>query len=208
MKEVAQRRVIYTIGHSTHELDDFVALLTMNGINAIADVRSVPHSRWQPQFNRGALRTALRQRNIAYAFLGRELGARSDDPDCYKDGRVQYRLLAGTRLFRSGLKRVLQGSGRHTIALMCAEKEPLDCHRTILVARALAEKGVAVAHILPDGQTESHDETMDRLSRDLGLENGDLFDPPEQIRARAYRMQEERIAYARESTNVQGTERK
>ena len=81
-------------------------------------------------------------------FLGRELGARPDDPACYEDGRVRYARLARTALFRRGLDRVVDGAHRHRLALMCAERDPLDCHRTILVARELARRGLDVAHIL------------------------------------------------------------
>ena len=132
---------IYTIGHSTHEIGTFVALLMKHGIDAIADVRSAPYSRRQPQFNCKALANVLRSHGIAYVFLGRELGARSDDPACYEKGRVKHRLLARTPLFLSGIERIRDGSHRMNIALMCAEREPLDCHRTILVARQLVETG-------------------------------------------------------------------
>ena len=141
MSDVSQKTKIFTIGHSTHEFKRFVALLKHHGIGAVADVRSTPYSRWQPQFNREELTDALKKHGISYVFMGKELGARSDDPDCYDQGRVQYRRLAGTELFRSGIDRVLDGAHRMSIALMCAEKDPLECHRTILVARELVSSG-------------------------------------------------------------------
>ena len=128
---------VFTVGHSTHALDDFLALLLRHGITAIADVRSSPYSRMNPQFNRETLHAALKGAGIAYVFLGAELGARSRDPDCYEDGKVQYDRLARTAAFQRGLARVQQGAAQYRLALMCAEKEPLDCHRTILVARHL-----------------------------------------------------------------------
>ena len=189
---------IFTVGHSTHALEDFVSLLQQHSVDAVADVRSVPYSRWQPQFNREDLTEDLKARGIAYVFLGKELGARSDDPKCYENGRVQYRSLAETPLFQSGIKRVRDGSRHKRIALMCAEKDPLDCHRTILVARELVANGVAITHILEDGSLEPHDETMKRLSEQLRLPAQDLFFTADELEDRAYAAQEQRIAYVEE----------
>ena len=123
---------VFTIGHSTHPQERFIGLLLKHGITAVCDVRSKPYSRMNPQFNREDLEEALLAQGIAYRFLGKELGARSDDPDCYVGGKVQYDRLAGTELFKQGLKRVIRGLKEDfRIALMCAEKEPLECHRTI-----------------------------------------------------------------------------
>ena len=200
MTETANKTKIFTVGHSTHALEDFVSLLKQHGVDAVADVRSVPYSRWQPQFNRENLAEALRSRGIAYVFLGKELGARSDDPQCYENGRVLYRVLAETPLFQSGIKRVRDGSKSRRIALMCAEKDPLDCHRTILVARELVASGVEIAHILENGSLEPHGETMKRLSEQLRLPAQDLFLTPEELENRAYAAQEQRIAYVEEET--------
>src|SRR5258708_3603242 len=101
--------IVFTIGHSTHALGHFIALLQQHGITALCDVRSRPYSRVNPQFNREELDEALRAHSISYRFLGKELGARSADLTCYQDGKVQYERLAKTELFRYGLKRVLRG---------------------------------------------------------------------------------------------------
>lgn len=186
---------IYTIGHSTHDIEVFVALLKQHRISAIADVRSVPYSRRNPQFNRTELAEALKLRGIAYVFLGKELGARTNDSTCYENGRVSYRLLAKTSLFQSGIARVRDGNRRKNIALMCAERDPLDCHRTILVARELVEGGAIVAHILADGQVESHSEAMARLSEKLKLPEPDMVSTAKELEEQAYDSQEKRIAY-------------
>ncbi len=198
MTETKKQSKVFTVGHSTHALEDFVSLLEQHGVDAIADVRSVPYSRWQPQFNREDLAEALKARNIAYVFLGKELGARSDDPRCYENSRVQYRALAETPLFQSGIKRVRDGSKSRCLALMCAEKDPLDCHRTVLVARELLASGVDVTHILENGSLEPHDETIRRLFEQLRLPTQDLFLTPEELEGRAYAAQERRIAYVDE----------
>lgn len=191
----ASTEAVYTIGHSTHALDAFLALLRRHRITALADVRSSPYSRYNPQFNRETLHDSLRQARIDYVFLGRELGGRGEDQSCYRDGRVQYELLAKTALFKSGIERLGQRIGASRHALMCAEKDPLSCHRTILVARALAEGGVAVRHILADGALETQDEAIARLRRALKLPDGDLFRSQSEIVAEAYRLQGQSIAF-------------
>lgn len=174
---------IYTVGHSNHTSAVFMGLLRKHEVTAVADVRSVPYSRFNPQFNRETLARALEAHGVEYLFLGRELGARPEDPACYRNGRVLFSRLAATAEFRRGLDRLTAGAddapsvarGRR-LALMCAEKDPLDCHRTILVARKLAERGIEVAHILPDRRiAEPHDETVERLLARHGLDQPDLF---------------------------------
>jgi uncharacterized protein (DUF488 family) len=187
---------IFTIGHSTHTQEYFIGLLSRHDITALCDVRSKPYSRMNPQFNRQALVQALAAHGIAYRFLGKELGARSDDPSCYEGGKVQYTRLAETELFKRGLERVLRGLKEDfRIALMCAEKEPLDCHRTILVARHLASLGLNVEHILADGCLESHAASLIRLARMHNLPEEEMFRSREDLLAEAYSRQAERIAY-------------
>ena len=190
---------IFTIGHSTQPVERFIELLMQHRINAIADVRSSPYSRRNPQFNREAVHAALRTRGIRYVFLGEELGARSKDECCYVDDKVDYQRLANTPLFQSGIARVLQGAQSHKIALMCAEKEPLDCHRTILVARELVRVGCRVTHILADGSLESHDCAIARLVKQSGLTAGDLFRSQALMEEEAYQRQSHRIAYDRKA---------
>jgi uncharacterized protein (DUF488 family) len=198
MSETSKKSEIFTIGHSTHEFERFVALLKRHAVDAVADVRSTPYSRWQPQFNREELSDALKKHGISYVFLGKELGARSDDPECYDEGRVQYRRLAETKLFRSGIERVLDGARRMRIALMCAEKDPLECHRTILVARELVNLGSEVQHILSNGDVESHEASLRRLFNEIGSPEHDLFLTEQELVEQAYDAQEKRIAYVDE----------
>lgn len=193
-----QQLSVLTIGHSAHTIETFVGLLRKHGVTALVDVRSVPFSRFNPQFNKDALERDLKAQGIKYVFLGRELGARSDDPACYENGRVQYACLAKTAVFQSGLGRVMDGATKYRLALMCAEKEPLECHRTLLVARALVERGVAVEHILADGSVESHDGALTRLLELVGLPEQDLFRGRQQLIDEGMARQEERIAFVNE----------
>ncbi len=187
---------IFTIGHSTHPQEHFIELLQQHGITALCDVRSKPYSRMNPQFNREELEEALAALGIAYRYLGKELGGRSDDPACYEGGKVRYARLAETESFRRGLRRLVRGlNDRFRIVLMCAEKEPLECHRTILVARHLAALGLDVEHIHADGSLERHPAALSRLAHMLNLAEDNLFLSPEELLDDAYRRQEERIAY-------------
>jgi uncharacterized protein (DUF488 family) len=190
--------MLYTIGHSNHPIDRFIALLQQHGIDAVADVRSTPYSRFNPQFRKERLQTALTHAGIKYVFLGEELGARSKDPACYDaSGRVSYVRLAATDLFRRGIERLLTGMQNHRIALMCAEREPLDCHRTILVARELERAGAPINHILADGSLEPHRHAMERLASNLKLAETDLFRTPDELIEDAYDKQGSQIAYVR-----------
>jgi uncharacterized protein (DUF488 family) len=188
-------KTIFTVGHSTHSSEKFLGLLGTHRVTAVADVRSMPYSRMNRQFNREALQAELRRKSIAYVFLGRELGARTDDRSCYVAGKVQYDRLAATDLFREGLERVRRGADEHRIALLCAEKDPLTCHRCILVGRQLVSTGVDVQHILANGQLETHAAALKRLVSELRIEQTELFGGPRDIFAEAYRLRGEQIAY-------------
>ena len=188
---------VFTIGHSNHTQEHFLALLLQHRVAAVADVRSAPYSRYNPHFDRDALQAALPPAGIHYVFLGHQLGARSNDPDCYAQGRVRFDRLAQTTVFRAGLARIREGRATLRIALMCAEKEPLDCHRTILVARHLAAAGLDIQHIHADGTLEPHSEAIARLTRSLPVRGTELhlFRTEQDLAADVYALQEQRIAF-------------
>lgn len=196
---MSDRPAIFTIGHSTHEFEKFVGLLKQHGVTALGDVRSSPYSRMFPQYSREALERALKQHGIGYVFLGRELGARAEDPDCYVDGKVQYGRIAQTEAFKEGIQRVIRGAERHRIALMCAEKDPIECHRTLLVAAAIAKLGIGVGHILADGAVESHDDAMSRLLVEEKLPLKDMYRTREELIEEASRKRECKVAYVDEA---------
>ena len=186
---------LFTVGHSNHTIEHFLGLLRRHGVTVACDVRSDPFSRYSPQFSRDPLRESLRVAGISYLFLGKELGARSENRACYRSGKVQFELLAREPVFLEGLARLLEGVRRQSVALVCAEKDPLDCHRAILVARKVHEAGVSVAHILADGELESHAELEKRLLKHLHIPSGDLFRTPRECLDEAYEIQGGRIAY-------------
>jgi uncharacterized protein (DUF488 family) len=193
---MATHHEVLTIGHSNHTIERFIELLCQHRVTAVADVRSSPYSKIHAKFNREALAAALKQEGIAYSFLGKELGGRPADKTCYEHGRVQYRRVAATPIFRSGLDRILAGVQSYRIALMCAEREPLECHRALLVAPELEKAGITVLHLHIDGRTESHTEAMSRLLDLFRLADEDLFRSRSELIEEACYRQQERVAFA------------
>ena len=186
---------LYTIGHSNYDMERFLELLLQHGIEAVCDVRSHPYSQYCPQFNREPLEVSLRQAGIRYAFFGKEFGARTDDVSCYRDGRVDYTRLAGTESFQSGVRRLKRAMETLTVALMCAEKDPLICHRTILVSRRLRPETDDIRHILETGEIETQQEAEYRLLQTLKIVYPDLFHTEQELIEQAYDLQGEKIAY-------------
>ena len=154
---------LFTIGHSNHSIEAFIALLQQHGVTALVDVRSHPYSRYLPHFTQKSLKTALFDAGIRYVFLGQELGARPSDPTCYIDGKALYERIASTKLFSQGIQRILKGAETYRIALMCAEKDPITCHRAILVCQHLREFDLDINHILRNGNLEAHQHLEERL---------------------------------------------
>jgi len=187
---------VLTIGHSSHSMERFLELLHNAGVTAVADVRSAPYSRHVPQFNYAPVKTALRGAGVAYVHLGKELGGRPRDASQYRTGVVNYDAMASTPTFRSGLQRLLDGAATHRIALMCAEADPLECHRCLLIARALAARGVPVRHLLADGVTATQAEVEDELLRRTRRTDDDLFLTRTERLAVAYREQAKRVGFS------------
>jgi uncharacterized protein (DUF488 family) len=187
---------IVTIGHSTHSRERFIALLRRANVMAIADVRTSPYSRLYPHFNGDDLRRELRSDGISYVFLGKELGGRPSERRFYCEGAADYEKMAQASEFRKGLDRVVEGAKKYRIALMCSERDPLDCHRCLLVGRALAQRGVHVNHILDNGNVASHAEIEDKLLKLSGRNTDDFFAPRTERLATAYRERARKIAFA------------
>jgi uncharacterized protein (DUF488 family) len=185
---------IYTIGHSNHSALRFIDLLQSAEIDCVADVRSTPFSRRNPQFSQKALMASLKDAGIEYWFLGDALGARPKDPECWENGKVSYARIAASPAFQEAIHALSAASHAKRIALMCAEKEPLDCHRTILVGRALAQRNTALAHIHADGRVESQDELERRLLH-LAKEQVDLLSSRDAALARAYDKRGRQMAF-------------
>jgi uncharacterized protein (DUF488 family) len=176
-------------------------------VTAVADVRSQPTS-WLAHFDRAPLTDALRRAGIDYVFLGDELGARRVEPECYDGDRADYEAIVRLPLFQRGLTRVRQGMEKHRVCLLCAEKEPLDCHRTILVCRHLRGGSVRIQHVLADGTLEDHAVTELRLLKLTGVQPT-LFEPASstaELIERAYEVRGREIAYRAAANDDDGAD--
>ena len=157
MSEVHNPKIIWTIGHSKHETDRFIELLSENHISAVVDVRTIPMSKMAPQFNESALKASLAKAGINFIPMGRELGGRPKEDEMYdREGRVFYNRLAESELFKSGIDRIEKGASQFKIAIMCSEGKPEGCHRHLLVGRVLDGLGFDVRNILVDGSIRSY----------------------------------------------------
>lgn len=189
-------KTLFTIGHSNHEFDAFVALLRRHGVEAVADVRSQPYGRLD-HFHRDVLAAALPREGVRYVFLGQELGARRSERSAYEAGQASYARIARLPDFQAGLERIRRGLERQAIALLCSEKEPLDCHRTILICRHLRGGPFEIVHIHADGALESHAAAEQRLLKLTGVEPS-LFEPDvteAELIERAYDQRGREIAF-------------
>lgn len=187
---------VLTVGHSTQEYESFLAKIRRAGVTAVADVRSAPYSRYNPQFNRDVLKNELRLDGIAYVFLGEQLGGRPKNEAFFCDGIADYEKMAGAPSFAEGLGRLVAGAEKYRIAVMCSEHDPLDCHRCLLVGRALDERGISVKHILSDGTLVSHRDIVKRLLQLSGKGNDDLFETDNNRLVAAYRRRSLAVAYS------------
>ena len=186
---------VFTIGHSTHSYEHFLSLLRASGITAVADVRTTPFSRHFPHFNEVTLRSELKLDGISYVFLGKELGGRPSGSSFYCDGIADYEKMAKTKTFTIGINRVIDGAKRFRVALMCSEHEPLDCHRCLLVGRALSKEGVRLVHILGDGSSVSHEAIEQKLLNLTGRSSDDLLMTASERLSAAYRDRSLKVAY-------------
>lgn len=140
-------------------MERFLELLRRHGVQAIADVRSHPYSRYASQFDREALTKALQDAGLQYVYLGAELGGRPRGEAFYDaEGHVLYDKVAGSHAFQEGLTRLERGLRQYAVAMVCSEEDPSGCHRRLLVGRVLLERGVAVEHIRGDGRLQRDDE--------------------------------------------------
>lgn len=155
---------IFTIGHSNLELDVFLAILAGHGIQTLCDVRSLPRSSRFPQFNREPLEVGLASAGMQYEFLGEALGGRPADLRVYhEDGRVDYAARRRAPDFAAGIDRAAGLLLQRPVALMCAEEDPLQCHRFLMICPALIERGIMPVHIRRGGSLETQRDAEDRL---------------------------------------------
>jgi len=168
--------IVHTIGHSKHPWDRFLALLKQHGIALVVDARSRPFSRFNPQFNRERFAKALGEAGIAYAWRGEALGGRPADARFHRaDGTLDLEALWSWPALREGLDEVAAEAAARPVAMLCAEEDPMRCHRRVLLTPPLVERVIEVLHIRGDGRIEPETElaTQARATR-----QPDLFPPP------------------------------
>jgi len=196
-------QIIYTIGHSTHHLDYFLELIREYDVNCIVDVRSVPASSYNPQYNQEQFKNFLKNNKINYLHFAEEFGARQTDPELLDDkGKLDFDKVRKSWSFNNGIERIRQGLRKgQIIAIMCSESEPLDCHRFSMVSVGLAEDGLEVKHILKDRSLKTNVE----LERDLlekykkKISQRDLFNngiTREMQLKEAYRLKNQEIGFS------------
>ncbi len=156
---------IYTIGHSNHSSETFLALLQQHEIACLVDVRSQPYSRYNPQFNREALAASLKAAQIRYTPMGDTLGGRPEQQDLYDAGseRPNYSRQRQTPLYRQGLQQLMALAKTNEVALMCSEGNPHECHRQWLITPDLLDAEITVLHIHTDGKLETAEKTLEQL---------------------------------------------
>lgn len=195
---------LYTIGHSTHEIGHFIGLLKTYGVNCVVDVRTLAASRFNPQYNKAALSASLRDHQITYIHMPAEFGARHTDPSLLTHGRVDFDKVRKSENFRKGVERIRHGVNKgFTIALMCAEADPLECHRFSLISFALKDE-FDVVHILKDktsiNQLDLEGQLLKKYKKKLLT--SDLFQSAhtyeERLKA-AYKLQNDEIGYSSEA---------
>lgn len=201
---------LYSIGHSNHEADQLRALLQQHDVDVVLDVRSTPYSQRYPQFNSDELKRFLSKYEIGYEAFGLWFGARQTDQIYYTPtGWLNYRLFTASPTFGEGVKAL----DRHLVqgkkpVLLCAEKDPFDCHRAIMVGRALSLQGYNLLHILADGNLQTQAELDSRLLDKYfpKRDEGSIFDliegetDPAELLTQAYLKRNEAIAWRLETT--------
>ena len=186
---------VFSLGHSDLQMDRFIHLLIAAGATAVADVRSVPGSGRSPWFSGHNLSDELEAAGLEYRFLGNELGGRPKSPALYRNGVADYVAMAKTASFAIGIKRILVGLNDHRIALLCSEKDPLHCHRCLLVARALAAHNVDTCHLNHNGGSETQQEVEERLLREEGMLRDEAVPWSYRLQT-AYEARRRRFAYS------------
>jgi uncharacterized protein (DUF488 family) len=187
---------IFTIGHSNHKIEKFIELLKANNIDTIADVRSSPYSKYNPQFNKENLKSELEKYDIKYVFMGKELGARRTEPEVIdRNGKVNFEKVRNLNSFKEGINRLKEGMKKgFRIAIMCSEKEPLECHRFSLISYSLKKEGIKISHILENGSVMDNSEVEKKLLPPIA----NMFKSSEEEIEEGYKKIEEKISFVRE----------
>lgn len=187
---------IFSIGYSSFGNDaaQMIEILNEHEINVLIDVRSSPYSSYYTAFNKENLELSLKKENIYYRNYAKEFGARQEDLDLYPFGYLDFERFSKTDEFKSGVTRVENSLAHgYNVVFMCSEKEPVSCHRAILVTRAFSNLGYQITHLLPEKKSKTQADIETEL---LQMHPRSLFDDfNEDEIVLAYRKQNEKIGF-------------
>ena len=210
MEENRMKKILLSIGHSQHKVDFFISLLKSHNVNYILDVRSTPYSQFAIDYNRENIKAVLKSNDIEYAFMGNYFGARQTDLSLYSEkGYLDFEKVANSLKFRKAFDNVVKGINQgYRIAFMCTEKDPIECHRAILVTNAFYKAGYLIKHIMPDNTVQTQEDINDRLldmyysdRNQLSLFTTENLSD-EQYLSEAYKKQNEKIGYHLENIKM------
>lgn len=162
-----QKNALYTIGHGNRKAEVLLSLLKEFRIQYLIDVRSKPYSRFHPQFSQKNIQQFLQENDITYVFMGNELGGRPEDVSCYSsDGKVDYNTIKTKDFFKLGIARLKAACSKDIrAAIMCSERSPCECHRTLLIGEVLHADNVQINHIDENGKLKDHVNVINELQR-------------------------------------------
>lgn len=198
-------KIVYTIGHTNYSIEQFVEILRHYEINCVVDVRSTPYSKYTPQFNSMGLKEELKNRGIIYIHMGEEFGARREEKEFYTHGYLDFEKVRQQSIsFFRGVQRIDEGCKKgYRISLMCTEKIPSECHRSIMVTKGLKDAGFEIRHIISKEKVmEQQDVEDELLEKYYPLRNQVTLDtlmcepiPKEELIEDCYRRRNKEIGY-------------
>ena len=188
---------LYTIGYSSYDISHFISILKKQQIKALVDVRSIPYSKFAPDYNTDNIKKILENNSIYYLNFGDGLGARTKIEECYQNNIAQYSLISKTPMFKEYTKRIISGLEKFNIVLLCAESDPLKCHRDIMICRYLKKYINNISHILQNEIIEDNTQPEIRLLREYNLEQEDFFSNYIDRLNEAYDLRSNEIQYRR-----------
>ncbi len=187
---------LYTFGYGNLEIKEFLKIIKKNDIEVICDIRSQPYSSYKPEYSKEPLKEFLNENSIKYLFMGDNLGGRIDDKDCYEDNQINYEVLSQKKIFQEGLDRLLEGLKKYSVAIMCSEKEPEKCHRTLLVSRFVKNRHGNILHIHHNDTLEKHSDFENRIVEQNNNQQALLnLEDKETTLALAYKKLSKKAAY-------------
>ena len=192
---------IFTIGYAGFEIDHFIKVIKEYQINSLIDVRSSPFSKYYSEYNKPLLQKTLQERGIIYRNYNREFGARQDDKMYYPNGYLDFSMFTRSMMFIEGMQKIIKAIPLgYRFVLMCSEKDPITCHRSIMIGKAFFNNGVSINHILSDGRIITQSEIETRLvdmyypDRDQLTLFGEQLSFEEMVK-NSYKYQNEKIGY-------------